>query len=66
MAWLVIYISGVVLAAVLGVLGFIYKQKIITISNIGCCLIITLASWLSVVLWIILCLGDIIIYQKDE
>lgn len=64
MVWFIIYILGAVFAAVIGVATFLYKAKVVYLSEIMACLILTSASWLTVVFWSICCLGDFIIYQK--
>ncbi len=60
----IIYILGAVFAAFIAVETYLYKAKVVYLSEIIACLILTVASWLSVVLWSIGCLGDFIIYQK--
>ena len=64
MVLFIIYILGAVFAAVIAVETYLYKAKVVYLSEIIACLILTVASWLSVVLWSIGCLGDFIIYQK--
>lgn len=64
MVWFIIYILGAVFAAVIGVATFLYKRNVVYLSEIIGFLLFTFASWLSVLLWSIGCLGDFIIYQK--